>query len=170
MNMAFLASHSQVSQERLNKALLIAKRLLPQEHQGKIAALLQNPAGTYSAVSGEVVGILKNMKDTFTANLASATETEKAQKDAYDKLMEIKQKEYDDMSALYDEKQSGLGGNDDALASRRALLAEDEEQKATKEKFLEELAPICEARKKEYEQRSALRANEDAAVAEALSI
>eukprot|EP00929_Paragymnodinium_shiwhaense_P027059 TRINITY_DN1596_c0_g1_i5.p1 TRINITY_DN1596_c0_g1~~TRINITY_DN1596_c0_g1_i5.p1 ORF type:complete len:780 (+),score=277.93 TRINITY_DN1596_c0_g1_i5:84-2342(+) len=170
MFMAKKASFVSINKDKVMMAVKIAKHFLPAEHQSKVMVLLQGNPGTYSAVSGEVVGILKNMRDTFTANLATARENEKAQKAAYDKLMKVKTDEYNEMSELYDEKQGGLGGNDDELAARRDLLAEDEEQKATKEKFLEELAPICEARKKEYEQRTALRANEDASIAEALAI
>jgi len=160
-------------QAKVQSAVKAVSNFMDEAQKKRVASLLQGPGGftgTYSAVSGEVVGILKNMRDTFTANLKTARETEKAQLEAHEKFMALKIEEYEKMSDLYDEKQGQLGTNDDDLAARQQLLAEDQEQKATKEQFLSELEPLCEARKKEYEQRTALRANEDAAIAEALSI
>ena len=97
-------------------------------------------------MSGEVVGILKNMRDTFTENLATARANEKAQFKAHEKFMKIKEEAYGKMSDLYDEKQAKLGENDDALASDQKLLAENKEQKAIKEDFLAELIPLCAER------------------------
>merc|ERR1719265_1313008 len=158
---------------RVTNALKSAQNFMDEDQKKRVAVLMQGPGGftgTYSAVSGEVVGILKSMRDTFTSNLATARDTEKMQLEAHEKFMALKAEEYEKMSDLYDEKQAKLGGNDDDLAARQQLLAEDQEQKATKEQFLSELEPLCAARKKEYEERVALRANEDAAIAEALSI
>merc|ERR1719326_2629372 len=145
--------------------------LLDKKQNAVLSSFLQAPfTGTYSSQSGEVMGIIKNMKDTFEENLADARKTEKKQKKEFDEFMEVKQNAFDEMSALYDEKQSLLGDNDDELASRRKALANAEEQKDIKEKFLEGLLPLCKERTKEYEVRKALRANEDAALAEALAI
>jgi len=170
----FMAKTGLVSlKANVKKALVAASAFLEPAKAAKVTAFIQGPGGftgTYSAVSGEVVGILKDMRDTFTSNLETARATEKAQLEAYDKLMEVKTAEYEKMSDLYNEKQAELGTNDDDLASRRELLAEDKEQKAIKEEFLAQLAPLCEERKKEYESRVALRANEDAAISEALAI
>jgi DNA repair exonuclease SbcCD ATPase subunit len=155
----------------VKEALTAASAFLPSKEKKVVASFVQAPfTGTYSAVSGEVVGILKNMRDTFTENLATARSTEEAQFKANEKFQEIKTVAYDKMSGLYDEKQAKLGENDDQLASDQKLLAEDKEQKAIKEDFLAELIPLCAERKKEYEERVALRANEDAAIAEALAI
>jgi len=74
------------------------------------------------------------------------------------------------MEGLYSEKQASLGENDGGLASSKQLLTEAEEEKTIKTQFLAELEPMCEERSKEYMQRKTLRANEDAAIAEAISI
>merc|ERR1719156_56097 len=49
-------------------------------------------------------------------------------------------------------------------------LSEAKKQKASDEEFLDELLPLCETKAKGYENRKLLRANEEAAVAEAISI
>merc|ERR550539_1859488 len=54
----------------------------------KMDAFLQAPfTGTYSAQSGEVVGILKDMRDTFTRNLNQARLKEAAAQEAHEKYL-----------------------------------------------------------------------------------
>merc|ERR1719326_203859 len=159
------------SKSKASASLKAVSMLLDKKQNAVLSSFLQAPfTGTYTSQSGEVMGIIKNMKDTFEENLADARKTEKEQKKSFDEFMDVKQKAFDEMAALYDEKQSLLGDNDDELASRRKALANAEEQKAIKEEFLADLIPLCEERTKEYEVRKGLRANEDAALAEALAI
>jgi len=160
----------QKKNEKVRQALMVAQMFVDGDKRTEVTALLQGSPGTYSAASGEVVGILKNMRDTFTENLGQARETEAAQLKAHKALMTTKKDAYTGMSELYDEKQAALGDNDDGLASDQQLLAENEEQKGIKEDFLGELEALCASRKSEYEQRVALRSGEDAAIAEALAI
>lgn len=83
-------------------------------------SFLQAPfTGTYTAQSGEVVGILKNMLDTFEANLAAAEKTEADQLAAFDKYMAELSKALKEMQEAYSNKQSQLGGNDGDLATKR---------------------------------------------------
>merc|ERR1719156_127673 len=49
-------------------------------------------------------------------------------------------------------------------------LSEAKKQKASDEEFLDKLLPLCEEKAKGYENRKMLRANEEAAIAEAISI
>merc|ERR1719473_402591 len=63
-----------------------------------------------------------------------------------------------------------MGSNDGDLSSKKDDLAAAEKQKAEDEEFLEKLAPLCEKKAKQYEKRNVLRANEEAAVAQAISI
>merc|ERR1719326_2109171 len=159
------------SRSKAKQSLKAVSMLLDKKQNAVLSSFLQAPfTGTYTSQSGEVMGIIKNMKDTFEENLADARKTEKEQKKSFDEFMDVKQKAFDEMSALYDEKQSLLGDNDDELAARREALADAQKQKGIKEEFLADLVPLCEERTKEYEVRKGLRANEDAALAEALAI
>merc|ERR1719195_483265 len=74
------------------------------------------------------------------------------------------------MESSYKDKQKQLGGNDEDLASKKKQLAEAKKQKASDEEFLEKLLPMCEEKAKGYANRKILRANEEAAIAEAISI
>jgi len=158
---------------KVKAALDAVKLFLNPEQQTKVSAFLQSKApftGTYTSQSGQIVGTLKSMRDTFKANLASARATEASQLKAHEKLMATLTKAHSEMSDSYDAKQEHLGGNDDDLAAKKTQLAEDKAQKASDEEFLAKLLVMCEDKTKEYNERKLLRSNEDAAVAEAVSI
>merc|ERR1719253_1640592 len=158
-------------QSQVETALRAASSLMSNKDQGVTTAFLQAPfTGTYTSQSAQVLGIIKSMRDTFEANLADARETEKAAAESYDKFMKIKEEEFDSMEKSYNSKQKSLGGNDGDLGSKKKQLASAKKQKASDEEFLESLLPLCETKAKGYENRKLLRANEEAAVAEAISI
>merc|ERR550514_1281905 len=59
--------------DQMQKALKAASVFLSSKQRKTITGFIQAPfTGEYSAQSGEIVGILKNMRDTFKADLATA--------------------------------------------------------------------------------------------------
>jgi len=163
------ASMLDVSQ--VQKALSVASGLMTIQQQRSAAAFLQAPfTGTYTSQSGAVTGIIKNMRDTFEQNLEDAKVTEKNSKAAYEDLMEIKNKAFKEMKASYTGKQKDLGGNDNTLSTKKKQLSIAKKQKAADENFLYELLPMCADKAEAYANRKLLRANEEAAIAEAISI
>eukprot|EP00747_Dinoflagellata_sp_TGD_P137746 gnl/TRDRNA2_/TRDRNA2_175726_c0_seq2.p1 gnl/TRDRNA2_/TRDRNA2_175726_c0~~gnl/TRDRNA2_/TRDRNA2_175726_c0_seq2.p1 ORF type:complete len:710 (+),score=273.59 gnl/TRDRNA2_/TRDRNA2_175726_c0_seq2:184-2313(+) len=158
--------------ESTKSALTAAAALLDPRQSRQFESFLQagGVGGDYSSQSGEIVGILKNMRDTFKQNLANAQATESAQKKAFTKFMATKKEAYDLMKADYDDKQENLGANDDDLSAKKEQLANAEKQKAEDEEFLAKLLAMCKAKAEEYDHRKMMRANEQAAVAEAISI
>jgi hypothetical protein len=158
-------------QSRVRDALKAASAMMSPKQRSAASAFVQAPfTGTYTAQSGEVVGILKDMRDTFETNLASARDTEKKALAAYEAYMKIKQDAYDSMSASYEEKQKSLGDNDGELSSKKKALEEARNQLASDNEFLDKLLPLCSDKTKSYENRKVMRAQEEAAIAEAISI
>ena len=158
---------------KVKEALDAVKLFLTPAQKTTVSAFLQSKApftGTYTSQSGQIVGTLKSMRDTFKSNLASARATEKSQLKSHTKLMSTLNKAYSEMSDSYDTKQEKLGGNDDDLSAKKTQLAEDKAQKSSDEEFLAKLLVMCDEKTKEYNERKLLRSNEDAAVAEAVSI
>merc|ERR1719473_1687399 len=62
------------------------------------AFLSQGNSLEYAPASGEIVGILKQMKDTMEKDLAEVLAEEEAAKKEYDELMVAKQKEVDTLT------------------------------------------------------------------------
>jgi len=174
----FMASYKQASllklQGRVKEALSAASAFMPAggKERNAVASLLQAApfAATYTAQSGEVVGILKDMRDTFKENLETATETEKAQLDAHTKYMTTALAAYQTMEKLHDEKQGTLSSNDGDLSAKTQQLSQATKQKGVCEDMLSQLLPMCEKKAKEFEQRNMLRAQENAAISEAIAI
>jgi hypothetical protein len=167
----FMAGYKGASMTQIQAALKAATTFMTADQRKKTTAFLQAPfTGTYTSQSAEILGILKEMRDTFKKNLAEARATEKKQLEAYDSFMEIKKAAYVEMEASYEEKQKELGTNDGGLAARREQLAEAKKQKASDEEFLEKLLPLCAEKAKGYAKRKVMRANEEAAIAEAIAI
>merc|ERR1719201_3067582 len=155
----------------VRSALLAASMLAPKEDKQKITAFLQAPfTGDYSAQSGEVVGILKNMLDTFKANKDSIITTETKSVGMFKIFMATKTGGVEEMKKQYKAKQDTLGENDDALATQRVQLEEANAKLKDDEEFLAKTKEICRIKAKEYEERVAFRANEESAIAEATGI
>merc|ERR1719352_1076882 len=74
------------------------------------------------------------------------------------------------MKQSFDDKDKVLGENDDALSTKKTQKSETEASKASDEEFLAKLQKMCAAKTKEFGDRKMVRANEEAALAEAVSI
>jgi len=158
-------------QARVQTALHAASALMSPAHQSSVTAFLQAPfTGTYTSQSGAVMGIIKSMRDTFEKNLEDARVTEKNSEESYDEFMDVKEKAFKEMKDSYEEKQKSLGGNDKELSTKKGQLADAKKQKASDEEFMEKLIPLCESKAEAFANRKLLRTNEEAAIAEAISI
>merc|ERR1711985_147838 len=114
--------------------------LLNHKQKRAMESFIQAPfTGTYTSQSGEIVGILKNMRDTFKENLATIRAAEKQAAEAHAKIMKTKEEEFETMKTGYEEGQEKLGSNDDELADLREQLEEEEKNLADAEEFLAKL-------------------------------
>jgi len=155
----------------VNQALTAASFFLEPEKQKKLTAFLQPPfTGTYTSQSGQIVGILKSMKDTFKSNLETAEANEKASQKAYDKFKKNKEDEHADMKSDYDDKQGTLGENDGDLSTKKKQLQETTKTKGEDEDFLGKLTVQCKDKTEQYEERKIFAANEEVALTKALAI
>lgn len=163
-----------VKSEAIRNVLRTTLSLVSPQQAKVLKAFVQAPGagftGNYAAQSGEVVGILKNMKDTFARELSAAQALEQAAIKAFNEFIKGKKKEHDDMSSLFDDKQGTLSTNDDELATAKATLNTNEVLKKESTTFLTKLLQDCKQTKTEYRNRNAARAAEQAALAEAISI
>merc|ERR1719359_2778532 len=75
-----------------------------------------------------------------------------------------------EMKRAYEDKQEELGENDSELAAKKMQLNSAKEAAKSSQEFLDELRPTCETKSKEFKARKLLRANEEVAISEAVSI
>merc|ERR1719454_1797740 len=77
--------------DNVKTALKAASVFLSDKQKRSLTSFIQAPfTGTYQSQSGEIVGILKNMRDTFKSNLASARASESAAAESHSKFMKVK--------------------------------------------------------------------------------
>jgi len=141
------------------------------EKKKVVTAFAQAPfTGSYTSQSVEVMGILKNMRDTFKSNLDAANTKEAAEVETFTKLKTTLDAEFDEMKAAFEKKERQLSENDDDLSEKRDLLSSAKSAKSQAEDFLAQLIPTCADKDAEYKKRNALRVDEEMAISEAISI
>jgi hypothetical protein len=130
----------------------------------------QNPFGDYSSQSGEIVGMLKAMKDEMDKDLKGAVSAEEEAQKGFDELAAAKKSEIAANSEAIESK-TVRSGNLAVSVTTTADDIEDTtgEMKET-EAFVANLASQCALKKKEWAERCAMRAEEIAAVSQAIKI
>jgi len=169
----FKGKFLQASNSKARQALEAVSVFLTPAQSKSVQSFLQSSApftGTYSSQSGQIVGILKSMRDTFKENLENAIQTEAQQLEAYDNLMATLTGAFDEMTASRSKKQDEVGAKEDDLGSKKTQLSEAKLQKENDEEYLAKLLDMCDVKVKQYNERKMMRANENAAVAEAIAI
>jgi len=164
-------------QRALKQASIAAATFGKEGHAKKLSAFLQATTqgkapftGTYSTQSGEIFGILADMRDNCAKELSEITAKEAAAVKAYEAIMADLLEEHEDMESRAGAVGSELSGNDEDLDNRKSLKEANEIEKADAEAFLAQLRELCSEKAAQYEKRVALRANEQAAIAQAIAI
>merc|ERR1719327_2250715 len=85
-------------------------------------------------------------------------------------MMEVKQAEYDEMKELFESKKNEIGDNAAEISIVSSEVDTMESELAADQEFLGTLTDRCSSKAKEFEKRNMLRAGEEAAIAEAISI
>jgi len=138
-----------------------------------VQTFLQNQNGggrvaEYANQSGEIFGILTNMKETFEANLATSQKEEQENQSAYEDLKAAKEEEIKAGQDQIDTKTNELAATDEKLAQDKQDSEDTQNTLAADEAFLSDLKEKCKQTDQEFEARQKTRAEEIAAVGEAL--
>merc|ERR1719456_1395137 len=157
--------------DNLKEALRAASVFLDNKQRGAVSSFLQAPfTGNYNAQSGEIVGVLKNMNDTFTANLANARQVESKAISDYDAMIKVMTEEYNDMSDLFEKRKKEIGETAELVSKTTSEMNTAQERLADDQEFLASLTDRCAKKKAEFEKRNMLRSQEEAAIAEAIAV
>lgn len=152
---------------------VLASKRVPAHMRKQLQAFLQQPAGageSYAPASGQVFGVLKQMKDTFESNLSDA---QKAEVQAASEFAAVKAAKNAEIAAAVTSlkaKQQGLADSDDALANAKEALQLTRDALSADQKFLMDLNLRCQQTDKDYEARTKTRSDEIAAVGETIKI
>merc|ERR1712194_556145 len=125
---------------------------------------------SYAPQSGEIFGILRQMKETFEANLSDAQKEEMANQKAYEDLKAAKEAEIAAGQAQIDTKTQELADTDEKNSQAKVDIEDTRNSLAADEQFLMMLKEKCQMTDKEWEERQKTRQLEMEAVSKALAI
>merc|ERR1711920_266227 len=120
--------------------------------------------------SGEIFGILTQMRETFESNLSESQKEEMANQKAYEDLKAAKEEEIAAGQAQIDTKTQELADTDAKNAQSKEDIEDIRNSLAADEQFLMMLKEKCQMTDQEWEERQKTRQLEMEAVSKALAI
>merc|ERR1719464_35964 len=125
---------------------------------------------SYAPQSGEIFGILRQMKETFEANLSDSQKEEMANQKAYEDLKAAKEAEIAAGQEQIDKKTAELADTDEKNAQAKEDIEDTKKSLSADEEFLMMLKEKCSMTDKEWEERQKTRQLEMEAVSKALAV
>merc|ERR1719428_2192529 len=126
--------------------------------------------GDYEPASGQIVGILKAMKDDMEAELKEAIATEEKAIAGFADLKASKEKEIEMATEAIESKTGRSGEVAVSIVQTKDALEDTKEELGDVEKFIVQLSTECATKEKEWGERCKIRAEEVKAISEAVSI
>merc|ERR1719201_2732637 len=158
--------------DELKKHKSVIGDSLSPEQMKAIKAFGKSPDAFLQAdapASGEIFGILKQMKETFEANLAASQKEKMTNQKAYEDLKAAKEEEITAGQSLLDTKTVELGTVDEKNAMSKEDLDDTQNTLAADQEFLASLKEHCAGLDAEYEERTKTRQAEIGATSKALA-
>jgi len=167
MSGAFLQTNAA---QVLKKLVLNQASLLDADRQDIMAFLSGEAEGQYVPQSGEIVGILKNIKDEMDKSFKDAKASETAAIASHDELMAAKMKEFEANTKAIETKSVRVGSLAVNIVQMKNDHSDTEQGLAEDQKFLGDLDKNCAAQAKEWDERSKTRSEELLALADTIKV
>mmetsp|Transcript_78589 Transcript_78589/g.230573 ORF Transcript_78589/g.230573 Transcript_78589/m.230573 type:complete len:784 (+) Transcript_78589:75-2426(+) len=124
----------------------------------------------YGAQSGEVLGVLRQLKDEMESDLKEAKSRAQSRGSAFEALRSAKTDEILNGEKISESKEDELATAKSQLAQDKQGLRQEEAALEAAQKFLTDLEATCAAAETSFEQRKAARLTELQALTEAVEI
>jgi predicted nucleic acid-binding Zn-ribbon protein len=163
-------------------ALLGSTKLaeLPKEKSAVLKNFLEQPAdyydkkaqakASYSPQSATIIGILKDMYDTFAADMEKSNQEESNMQMAFEAEMEEKVKQNKQFTEMVTEKEGQKAEKTQMLAENEEKLEATTEQMKLDEEFFATTTESCKGKAADWEERSRLRTMQLDGITKALAI
>merc|ERR1719337_155620 len=167
-------------QHEMQKHDALLKGVLTHSERKAASAFIQSPMDyfdaeptfkqSYAPQSGEIFGILKQMKETFETNLSTSQKEEMANQKAYEDLKAAKEAEIAAGQEQIDTKTQELADTDEKNAQAKEDVADTKKSLSADEQFLMMLKEKCSMTDGEWEERQKTRQLEMEACSKALAV
>merc|ERR1712139_282288 len=169
-----------MGQNEMQKHSSLLPGVLTHRQMRSISSFIQSPEDyfdaeptfkqSYAPQSGEIFGILNQMKETFETNLSSSQKEEMANQKAYEELKAAKEEEIAAGQAQLDTKTQELADTDEKNAQAKEDIEDTKKTLSADEEFLMMLKEKCSMTDGEWEERQKTRQLEMEAVSKALAV
>merc|ERR1719316_2374956 len=149
--------------------LVLAQNRVTDFEREELTAFLSGQEG-YAPQSGQIEGILQQMKDTMVKELGESTTAETTSINNYENLMAAKEKEVASLSTAIEEKMVRLGDLQVSIVEMKEDLDDTSKSLLEDKKFLADPDKNCALKTKEHEENSKLRSEELLALADTIKI
>merc|ERR1712061_546890 len=167
-------------QHEIQKHAALLQGVLTRSERKAVNAFIQAPQDyfdakptfkqSYAPQSGEIFGILRQMLETFEANLAQSQKEENENQKTYEELKAAKEAEIAAGQEQIDKKTAELADTDEKNAQAKEDIEDTKKSLAADEEFLMMLKEKCSMTDKEWEERQNTRQLEMEAVSKALAV
>jgi len=165
---------------QMQKHATVLQGVLTHTERRALASFIQSPGDyfdaaptfkqSYAPQSGEIFGILKQMKESFEGNLSDSQKEEMANQKAYEELKAAKTDEITAGQDQIDVKTQELATTDEKLAESKESLEDTKNSLSADEEFLMMLKEKCSTTDAEWEERQKTRQLEMEACSKALAV
>merc|ERR1719353_2319173 len=171
MGSGFLQSKTSLI-DRIHKILNTAQSLDSYQRSTVTSFLAgtQNPYGDYHGQSGEIVGILKMMKEDMDKGLNGAVSDEEKSAAGYEELSAAKKDEISAAGAAIESKTERSGTLAVTITTTKGDIKDTTNEMDDTQAFLANLKVECAEKKKEWAVRCQIRAEEVAAISAAIKV
>jgi hypothetical protein len=125
---------------------------------------------SYSPASATIMGILKDMYDTFAADLEKSNTDESALQKAFEEHIAAKEKANADLKREILGKEEQSAQKSTELSEAEATLSATTEQRSSDEQIFESTRDSCKAKSDEWDERGRLRTEQLVGINQALEI
>merc|ERR1719161_1009781 len=147
----------------VRKALKTASAFMQQKHGSTYMP-------SYAAQSGEIVGILKQLKEEMEGDLSEAQKLEQDRAATFEQLRAAKTSEIENGEMMAEKKEDEKATTDNDLAEAKEDLGQEGEALAEAQEFLKNLKTTCSEADKNFAARKQARLEEIKAVGETIEI
>merc|ERR1719253_755791 len=145
--------------------------VIDDDQQAVVTSFLSGEQGEdYAPASGQIVGILKQMKDTMSADLEKAVAEEKAAIKGYNELKAAKEKEVEALTEEIESKTVRSGEKAVEVVNMKNDLDDTAKGMLEDKKFLATLEKDCKTKEAEWAEVCKTRAEELVALADTIKI
>merc|ERR1719482_1996195 len=154
--------------DRLHKLVQTYPNLDSVDRKNTLAFLEQS--GDYVPQSGQIVGILKGMKDDMEAELKESIADEEKAIAGFADLKASKETEIEIATEAIETKTARSGELAVSVVQTKDALEDEQVELASTSKFIAQLESECATKEKEWAERQKMRAEEISAISEAIGI